>query len=158
MLEANVETNRMVSKKWTYYKERSFASNYLIYLKICFSLRASYKELIWCINDPNAHIPTFCKRWSFIWRYFFSVSILKNFIQDFPWCIIKSIGSLPDFLFEGDTSYVLDVMFLKIIDRFLMVFFTLMSLFFNIRIVSWSDPVHISDSLLVYLPLLLDFA
>ena len=34
--EANVKTNRMVSTKWTYYKERSFASNYFIYLKILF--------------------------------------------------------------------------------------------------------------------------
>ena len=29
--EANVKTNRMVSTKWTYHKERSFASNYFFY-------------------------------------------------------------------------------------------------------------------------------
>ena len=34
--EANVKTNRIVSKKWTYHKEQSFASNYLIVLKILF--------------------------------------------------------------------------------------------------------------------------
>ena len=34
--EANVETNRMVSAKWTYHKEWSFVSNYLIFLKILF--------------------------------------------------------------------------------------------------------------------------
>ena len=28
--EANVKTNRMVSTKWTYHKERSFVSNYFI--------------------------------------------------------------------------------------------------------------------------------
>ena len=28
------KTNRMVSTKWTYHKERSFASNYFIFLKI----------------------------------------------------------------------------------------------------------------------------
>ena len=28
--EANVKTNRMVNAKWTYHKERSFASNYFI--------------------------------------------------------------------------------------------------------------------------------
>ena len=28
--EANVKTNRMVSTKWTYHKEESFASNYFI--------------------------------------------------------------------------------------------------------------------------------
>ena len=29
--EANVETNRMVSAKWTYHKEQSFGSNYFIF-------------------------------------------------------------------------------------------------------------------------------
>ena len=33
--------------------------------------------MIWCINNPKAHIHTFCKRWSFIWRCFFRLSILK---------------------------------------------------------------------------------
>ena len=32
-------------------------------------------------NNPNAHIPTFCKRWSFIWRCFFPASILKKHLQ-----------------------------------------------------------------------------
>ena len=34
ILEADVKTNRMVSTKWTYLKEQSFASNYLVFLKI----------------------------------------------------------------------------------------------------------------------------
>ena len=34
--------------------------------------------MIWYTNDPNAHIRTFCKRWSFIWRCFFPMSILKD--------------------------------------------------------------------------------
>ena len=34
--EANVQTNRMVTTKWTYQRERSFASNYFIFLKILF--------------------------------------------------------------------------------------------------------------------------
>ena len=34
--EANVKTNRMVTTKWTYQKERNFASNYFIFLKILF--------------------------------------------------------------------------------------------------------------------------
>ena len=37
--EANVKTNRMVSIKWTYHKQRSFASNYFIFLKILFQLK-----------------------------------------------------------------------------------------------------------------------
>ena len=45
---------------------------------ICFTLRTSSKELIWCINDPNVHIRTLCKHWSFIWWYFFPLSILNE--------------------------------------------------------------------------------
>ena len=73
-----VETNRMVSTKWTYHKEWSLAGNYFIFLKFCFSLRTLSKELIWCTSDPNVHIDTFHKRSSFIWGCFFPVSILKR--------------------------------------------------------------------------------
>ena len=51
----------------------------LYFWKICSSLRTSYKEMICCTNNPNAHISTFCERWSFIWRSFFPVSILNLF-------------------------------------------------------------------------------
>ena len=37
--EANVKTSRMVSTKWTYHKERSFYSNYFIFLKILFQFK-----------------------------------------------------------------------------------------------------------------------
>ena len=76
-IKANVKTNRTVSAKLTYHKDRSFASNYFLFWKYCFSLRTSYKDMIWCTNNPNAHTRTFCKRWSFIWRSCFPVSILK---------------------------------------------------------------------------------
>ena len=39
ILEANVKTNRMVATKWTYHEERSFASNYFIFLKILFHFK-----------------------------------------------------------------------------------------------------------------------
>ena len=32
--EANVETNRIVTTKWAYHRELSFASNYFIFLKV----------------------------------------------------------------------------------------------------------------------------
>ena len=32
--EANVKTNRMVTAKWVYHRERSFVSNYFIFLKV----------------------------------------------------------------------------------------------------------------------------
>ena len=76
--KANVKTNKMVTTRWTYHKEPSFASNYFIFWKFCFSLRTFYTELICCTNNPNDHIWPFCKRWSFIWRCFFPVSILKR--------------------------------------------------------------------------------
>ena len=74
--EANIRTNRMTSTKWTHQKEWSFASNYFL-KNFCFSLRNSYKEMIWCTNDPNVHIHIFRKRWRLILGGFLSVSILK---------------------------------------------------------------------------------
>ena len=56
--EANVKTNRMVSTKWTYHKERSFVSNCF---NFCFSSRTFYKGLIWRTNNPNAHICTYLR-------------------------------------------------------------------------------------------------
>ena len=81
ILETNVKANTAVNTKWTNRKERSFASNYFFFKKNCFNLRTSYKELIWCTNNQNAYIRIFCKRWSFIWRYIFPVSILKEVMQ-----------------------------------------------------------------------------
>ena len=74
--EANVKTNRIGITKWTYYKGRSFASNYFTFLKIFLQSRTSSKELIRCTNYPYARIHTFHKCWSFIWRCFFPVGIL----------------------------------------------------------------------------------
>ena len=37
--EANVKTNRMVTTKWAYHRERSFASNYFIFLKFLFQFK-----------------------------------------------------------------------------------------------------------------------
>ena len=39
MSEANVKTNRMGSPRWTYHKERSFASNCFIFSKILFQFK-----------------------------------------------------------------------------------------------------------------------
>ena len=76
--EAIVKRNKMLTIIWTYQKERSFANNYFIFWKFCFSLRTSYAELICCTNNPNDHYCTFCKRWSFIWRCFFAVHCVKS--------------------------------------------------------------------------------
>ena len=42
----------------------------LYFWKICFNMRTSYKELIWCINYSIVHIHTFLKRLKFIWLCF----------------------------------------------------------------------------------------
>ena len=39
--------------------------------------------MIWCTNEPNNHIYTFGKRWSFIWQCFFPVGILKKVFKSF---------------------------------------------------------------------------
>ena len=43
----------------------------LFFRKFHFSLRALYKEFIWCNKHPNVHVHNFWKRWSFIWRVLF---------------------------------------------------------------------------------------
>ena len=65
-------------QNWTITKNGVSPVTTLFFWKFCFSLRTFYKELIWCTSDPNVHIRAFCKRWSFIWRWFFPVSILNN--------------------------------------------------------------------------------
>ena len=37
--EVNVKTNKMLTTKWTYHRERSFASNYFIFLKVLFQFK-----------------------------------------------------------------------------------------------------------------------
>ena len=64
-----VKTIRMESKKWTYHKEKSFSSNYFLFLMILFQ----FMNLLWKVDLmyqlPICH--TFCKCWSFIWGCFF---------------------------------------------------------------------------------------
>ena len=45
MSEANVKTNKTVTTKCTYHKERSFASNYFIFLKILFQFKNIIKRV-----------------------------------------------------------------------------------------------------------------
>ena len=67
--------------------EKRFLENEILFQKIgvpFFWLKAPrlkthhsmYKELIWCTNDSNVYIHTFCKRWSFIWGCFNPVKTL----------------------------------------------------------------------------------
>ena len=71
--EANVKTYRMGSTKVTFHKERSFACNKFPFLKILFQ----FTNFISCTKQPNVHIHTFRKRWSFTLECFFPVRIFK---------------------------------------------------------------------------------
>ena len=66
----------------------------LFFWKICFSLRTSCKELVCCIKNPNAHICTFCKPWSFIWQYFFAVSNYKTIFEMFLFSFLTQTTSM----------------------------------------------------------------
>ena len=97
------------------------------FFKFCFSLRTFHKESIWCTNNPNAHIRTFSKRWSFIWRSVFPVWPFRGYqtlqgemFHLFYWIILcvlkiawpsKNSNSLHSFLlsFEIDIASVLPI-------------------------------------------------
>ena len=50
--EANVKTNRMATTKWTYHKEWSFASNYLIFLENLLVLEPLKKRVLFPCEHP----------------------------------------------------------------------------------------------------------
>ena len=80
MWEANFKTNRMATTKLAYHNKWSFASNCFIFLKILFQFKnlLSWVDLMY--QDPNVHIHTFSKRWSFVWGCSFPVSILNDLV------------------------------------------------------------------------------
>ena len=63
LLEGNVDINRIRSTKWVYHKNGVLPVTTLFFWKFCFSLRTSYKELIWYTNHANVHIHIFWKCW-----------------------------------------------------------------------------------------------
>ena len=66
--------NGPITKNWV------LPATNAVFWKLCFSFRTSYKELIWCTNNPISHICTFCKHWSFIWPCFFLWVSLNQFL------------------------------------------------------------------------------
>ena len=76
--EANVKTNRIVSTKCTYYKERSFASNSFIFLKVLLQFKNLF--LSW-FDVPTTQMPIpllFVSAGVLFDGAFFPVSILKG--------------------------------------------------------------------------------
>ena len=81
--------------------------NTLFFWKFCSSIRTSYKGLTCCANDPNAHICTFYKRWSFIWRCLNPVSILKwRFnLSHWPKWVHKHLQEVAKNVFSREKPY-----------------------------------------------------
>ena len=50
----------------TYHKDRSFGSNYFIFLKILFQSKNLLQRVNLMYQLPNVHICTLLRRWSFI--------------------------------------------------------------------------------------------
>ena len=70
--------------------------------KICFSLRALFKEFIWCTNHSHVHIYTFRNHWSFIWGCFLRTlrsQLFYNFLAS-PLKMIKKLFISPWKLFS----------------------------------------------------------
>ena len=65
--EANVKTNKMVTTKCTYHKERSFSSNYFIFLKILFqfllALEFHFTVLFPCMLKSSPKIFFFLEKY-----------------------------------------------------------------------------------------------
>ena len=57
--EANVKTNRMATTKWTYHKEWSFASNYLIFLENLFQFYNFLKRVSLMYQRPKCQYSYF---------------------------------------------------------------------------------------------------
>ena len=51
--KAHVKKNRMVTTKWTYHKQRSFASNYFNFLKILFQFKNLLQRVDLMYQQPK---------------------------------------------------------------------------------------------------------
>ena len=59
--EANIKTNRLGSTKWTYHKERSFASNDFIFSKILFHFKSLVYKVDLMYQTPKCPYSYFLK-------------------------------------------------------------------------------------------------
>ena len=69
--EANVKRTRMGSTKWTYPKERSFASNYFTFSKILFHFKNLVQRVDLMYQPPKCPYSCFSKALEFYWRVLF---------------------------------------------------------------------------------------
>ena len=73
LLEANVKTNRIGSTRWTYNNERSFASNYFIFLEILFQFKICSSLILFDLmyQPPKCTYSDFSKALEFYLRVLF---------------------------------------------------------------------------------------
>ena len=80
--------------------KRTQFCQHLLFFKLCFSIRACYKELIWSTNYPKVHILVFQKHWSFIEGVLF-LCVLKKLFPLQPLGMI----SMPIYVLRGQFCY-----------------------------------------------------
>ena len=80
--EVNVKTNRMRSTEWTYHKERSFYSNYFMFLKTLFQFQNLLQRADLIQQLPKC-LYTYCSlALEFYLKILFPLSILKEYKMD----------------------------------------------------------------------------
>ena len=75
--EVKFKTNRTGSIKWTYHKERSFVSNYFIFLKIVFQFKNLLQRVDLMHQLPKCPYSYFMKALEFYLKVLFLLSILN---------------------------------------------------------------------------------
>ena len=73
--------------------------------KFCFCLRSSYKELIWCTSDPNAHIPLLFVSAGVLFDGAFSLGILNTPICEFNASTMFKVINVRNLPFIRDESW-----------------------------------------------------
>ena len=63
--EANVKTNRIVTTKWAYHRERSFLSNYFIFLKVLFQFKNLFHRVDFMYQLPKCSYSYFLQALEF---------------------------------------------------------------------------------------------
>ena len=90
-LHVSSKTNRVVSTKWTYQKQRSFSSNCFDYLKILYQFKNLLQRVDLIYERPKSPYSYFLYVLEFYLTVLCPVSILKD--SAFPWiaCLTHTV-------------------------------------------------------------------
>ena len=95
MSEDNVKTNRTVSTKWTYHKERSFASSYFIFLKILLDEPTTQMSILIIFVGTGILYEGYFSLWVSLRQKIFIIALSNKKIFDCPtvfWFILHSVS------------------------------------------------------------------